>query len=129
MSTKELTIRKQTDITKNGDLDLVHTLNKLSALLEDAIEIAKDNRIKAIELYETESVYLDKVREHMLVSEDSALEKNVINAMKLVQESTKSLEGPIMALTRILATKIATNAGMNGPINSPVNIHDLKNQM
>ena len=98
-------------------------------MLEDAIEIAKDNRAKAVELYETESMYLDKVREHMLVSEEGTLEKNVINAMKLVQESTKSLEGPIMALTRILSVKIASNAGINGPINSPVNIHDLKNQM
>lgn len=126
---KEITTRQSSAITKNGDLDLVHTLNKLSALLEDAIEIAKDNRAKAVELYETESMYLDKVREHMLVSEEGTLEKNVINAMKLVQESTKSLEGPIMALTRILSVKIASNAGINGPINSPVNIHDLKNQM
>lgn len=75
--------------------------------------------------YYDEKHYLDKSREAMMVSEEGILEKNCTQSLKLLQEATSSLEGPISALTKILSTKIISNA--SSAIKGPVNIQDFKN--
>lgn len=109
---------------KSGELDLEHTLNKLSELLEKAIAIAEENRQIAIDHYYDEKQYLDEQRKVLLVSEDGVLEKNCTASLKLIQDSTEVLANPINALTKILSAKLIANG--SSEVRGPVDIHALK---
>jgi hypothetical protein len=109
-----------------GEVSVV--LEKLSALLESAIEIQKQNRKTAIENFEYfSSIMKQNHSETETISEDGTLEKETNKAMSLILESSKALEKPIEALTKVLTTRMNSDALKSiGVVTKPIDINDFR---
>lgn len=113
---------------EGGDISVV--LEKLSNLLETAIEIQQENRKTAMKNYEYFSNTMRGTHtEDATLSEDGILEKETNKALSLLLDSSKALEKPIEALTRILSTQMNSSALKSlgsTTITTPINISDFK---
>lgn len=112
------------------DIDTVHTLKKLTEILEKVIGIVEENREIALKHYRAEKKALDEVRmDGMYCSEDGILEKSTLKALEIVQKSTDQLKEPIDSLTKILATYFMSKSpGDNNKINEPVDLRRFKSR-
>ncbi len=112
---------------ESGDIGIV--LNRLADLLEKTVLIFEETRKKAIDNHDYfKGLMENHHNEDSTISEDGVLEKATNDSMKLVIESSKTLEQPINTLTKILTTKMALDAAKEGAglILKPINIDDFK---
>ena len=115
------------EVKKNQEISLA--LNKLSSLLERAISTFEETRKKALDNHEYFKTKMEEVHEGLgTISEDGVLEKSTNDSLKHMIESSRVLEQPIMAITRILTAKMQLDAAekMGNKINGPINISDFK---
>lgn len=102
-------------------------LSKLSSLMERSISIMEQNRKMAISNYD----YFKKVMEstHLgqeTISEDGVMEKACNDAMKLVIDSAKVMEGTINTLSKILTAKMHTDAIRDSVGAKPVDLERFR---
>lgn len=119
------------DLINNKDIgDITVVLEKLSNLLETAIEIQQENRKVALKNYEYFSNTMRGTHtEDATLSEDGILERETNKALSLLLDSSKALEKPIDAITKILSTQMSSSAIKslgNSGITTPINISDFK---
>ena len=117
------------EIKKHETADISLVLNRLADLLEKTVSIFEETRQKAIDNHNYFKGLMENHHEEdSTISEDGVLEKATNESMKLVIESSKTLEHPINTLTKILTAKMALDAvkESSGLIMKPINIDDFK---
>jgi hypothetical protein len=115
------------EVKKNDEVALA--LNKLSSLLERAITTFEDTRNKAKENHEYFKEQMEECHRQLgTVSEDGVLEKATNDSLRHLIDSSKVLEQPIMAITRILTAKMALDAAKesSNKIVGPIDISAFK---
>lgn len=124
----ELNKSEENILSKMEDKEISIVLEKLSSLLERSIAIVEENRKNAIDNYNyfSNAMKLNH-SETETISEEGILEKETNHALKLLIESSKTLNEPITALTKVLTTKINVEAikGVGG-ITKPIDISDYR---
>lgn len=96
---------------ETAELEIIGTLNKLSKLLEDSIDLVQKNRAIAIKhKSELETQLQDFKNAGFLMSEDGILESEITKTVKIISDSGKNLKEPILALTKLLQTKITADS-------------------
>lgn len=112
-------------------------LKKLSDMLEEVKLIFEEDRKRAIEHYKILKRQYDEVIQELPFSDDGILEKEMNNALKIINECQKTLYPLITALSKIIDTQLKgqtmreiSGNGFNGngarKIDSPVDLNQLQ---
>lgn len=120
---------KENEIKKQETTDIAIVLNRLADLLERTLVVFEETRQKALDNHNYFKGLMENHHEEdSTISEDGVLEKATNDSMKLVIESSKTLEHPINTLTKILTAKMTLDAAKEGAgmIMKPINIDDFK---
>lgn len=120
---------KENEIKKHETTDIAIVLNRLADLLERTLVVFEETRQKALDNHNYFKGLMENHHEEdSTISEDGVLEKATNDSMKLVIESSKTLEHPINTLTKILTAKMTLEAAKEGAgmIMKPINIDDFK---
>lgn len=94
----------------NEDISISVRLDKISNMLEEAIDIYRRDRDIALKNYKQMRDQLDEVLEDVYMSEDGCLERAVNAALKLVFESGKRLDKAIESTTKLMITQLINDA-------------------
>lgn len=97
-----------------SDLEIIGTLNKLSKLLEDSIDLVNKNRDIAIRHKKSLEDQLNEYKSNgFIMSEDGIIEGEITKTVKIISESSRAMREPIIALTKLLQTKITADSIRN----------------